>query len=266
MRFRTLLAGCGSLVLATSLRAQALDLNQFDLVDLTHTFDASTLYWPNAPGGFDWKSLFAGKTEAGYYYSAGSFCAPEHGGTHLDAPVHFASGQLAADAIPLSSLIASAVVLDVTAKAASDVDYRLTVADVEAFEKEHGAIPAGSIVLLRTGWSSRWPNRKAVFGDDKPGETKNLHFPSYAADAARLLIEQRKVVAIGVDTPSIDYGPSQDFPVHQIAGGHGVPGLENVANLEKLPVTGATIIALPVKIGGGTGAPARVVALVPRKS
>jgi kynurenine formamidase len=244
---------------------QSLDLSRYELVDLTHTFDKSTLYWPTAPSGFDWKSLFDGKTDAGFYYSAGFFSAPEHGGTHLDAPVHFAKGQLTADAVPLSSLVAPAVVLDVSAKAAADRDYRLAVADVEAFEKEHGAVPAGCIVLLRTGWGAKWPDRKAVFGDDKPGDASNLHFPSYGAEAARLLIEQRKVAAIGLDTPSVDYGPAKDFPVHQIAASHGVPGLENVANLDKLPPTGAVLFALPMKIGGGTGAPARIVALVPKK-
>jgi kynurenine formamidase len=250
---------------AASARSQGLDLSRFELVDLTHTFDKSALYWPTAPSGFDWKMLFAGKTEAGFYYSAGFFAAPEHGGTHLDAPVHFAEGQLPADAVPLTSLIAPAVVIDASVQAAEDRDYRLAAADVAAFEREHGPIQAGTIVLLRTGWGARWPDRKAVFGDDKPGDASDLHFPSYSAEAARRLVEERKVAALGVDTPSIDYGPSKDFIVHQIAAARGVPGLENVANLERLPATGSTVFALPVKIGGGTGAPARIVALVPKK-
>jgi kynurenine formamidase len=243
----------------------ALDLSRYDIVDLTHSFDASTLYWPTSPTGFEWKHTFAGKTPAGFYYEAAAFCTPEHLGTHLDAPVHFAEGQLAADQVPLSSLIAPAVVVDVSARTGADRDYRATVADVEAFEQAHGPIPAGSIVLLHTGWGKHWPDRKAVFGDDKPGDATNLHFPGYSAEAARLLVEQRKVAALGIDTPSIDAGQAQDFIVHQISAARGVAGLENVANLDRLPPTGATLFALPMKIARGTGGPVRIVALVPKR-
>jgi kynurenine formamidase len=245
--------------------APGLDLSRFELVDLSHTFDETTLYWPTASGGFDWKSDFAGRTGAGFFYSAGSFRAPEHGGTHLDAPVHFAEGQLAADALPLTSLIAPAVVLDVAEKAAADPDYRAGVEDAAAFEREHGRIAAGTIVLLRTGWSARWPDRKAVFGDDTPGDASNLHFPGYSAELVRFLIEERGAAALGIDTPSIDAGQAHDFIAHQVAAARGVPAFENVAALERLPPRGSTVFALPMKIGGGTGAPARIVALVPRK-
>jgi kynurenine formamidase len=152
--------------------------------------------------------------------------------------------------------------VDVTASVAKDQDYRLTVDDVRRFEARHGTIPAGAIVLLRTGWDARWPNRGLYFGDDEPGRTTKLHFPSYGRDAVRLLIE-RRVAAIGVDTASIDHGPSQDFPVHRAASAANVLGLENLAGLDALPETGAWIVALPMKIGGGSGAPLRIVALLP---
>jgi len=242
----------------------SLDLATARVVDLTHTFDAKTLYWPTAPSKFQLNVLARGKTDAGFFYTANSFCTPEHGGTHLDAPIHFAERGLAMDQLPLQQLIAPAVVIDVSAKAAADPDYRATAADVMAWEKRNSAIASGTIVLLRTGWSKRWPDAKRYLGDDKPGDASNLHFPAYGKDAAELLVKQRKVGALGVDTASIDHGPSKDFVVHQIANGANVAGLENVANLEQLPERGFWVVALPMKIGGGSGGPVRIVALLPR--
>ncbi|HKI02928.1 MAG TPA: cyclase family protein [Thermoanaerobaculia bacterium] len=240
-----------------------IDLQGVKVVDLTYSFDDKTIYWPTAPTTFQLNRMSFGKTEAGYFYAANSFCTPEHGGTHLDAPIHFAEGKRTADQIPVEQLIAPAVVMDVSAKAAADPDYRLTLEDVRAWEAKHGPIAQGVFVLLRTGWGKRWPDRKRYLGDDKPNDASNLHFPSYGAEAARYLVEQRKVGALGVDTASIDHGPSKDFIVHQIANGANVPGVENVANLEEVPETGAWVIALPMKIAGGSGGPVRVVALVP---
>ena len=240
-----------------------LDLSRARVVDLTHVFDEKTIYWPNSPTTFQLTKLADGATEGGYYYRSNSFCAPEHGGTHLDAPSHFAREGFTADRIPLSKLVAPGVVLDVSKSAAADAEYRLSAADVRAWEKSHGAIPAGAIVLLRTGWSDRWPDRKRYLGDDTPGETSHLHFPSYGKEAAELLVRERRVAALGVDTASIDYGPSTDFIVHQVANGANVPGLENVANLEALPESGFWIVALPMKIAGGSGGPLRIIALLP---
>jgi kynurenine formamidase len=244
----------------------ALDLAAVDLVDLTHALDSVTLYWPTSPSRFHLERLAYGPTPGGWFYAANAFSAPEHGGTHLDAPIHFHEGGATADRVPLERLVAPAVVIDVTARTAADPDYRLTVEDVEEFERRHGAVPAGSIVLLRTGWSSRWPEARAYLGDDRPGDASNLHFPSYGVDAARLLVERRQVAALGADVASIDYGPSTDFLVHRIAAQRGVPGLENLTNLDRLPATGAVVAALPLKIAGGSGGPARVVALVPNGS
>ncbi|HSK74870.1 MAG TPA: cyclase family protein [Thermoanaerobaculia bacterium] len=251
--------------LATSgIAGPPVDLKGARLVDLTHPFDEKTIYWPTSPSSFQLNRLAFGKTEGGYFYASNAFCTPEHGGTHLDAPIHFAEGRRTMEQIPLEQLIAPAVVIDVSAKAAADPDYRLTAEDVRAWEAKHGAVPQGAIVLLRTGWGKRWPDRKRYLGDDKPGDASNLHFPSYGAEAARLLVEQRKVGALGVDTASIDHGPSKDFIVHQIANGANVFGLENVASLEEVPETGAWVIALPMKIAGGSGGPVRIVALVPK--
>lgn len=240
-----------------------LDLAAARVVDLTHAFDENTIYWPNSPSTFKLQRLVDGQSEAGFYYRMNSFCAPEHGGTHLDAPSHFSKDGWPADKIPVSKLVAPGVVLDIAASAQSNPDYLLAAADVRDWEKKHGVVPAGSIVLLRTGWGKRWPDRKRYLGDDTPGEVSNLHFPSYGKEAAELLVRGRRVAALGVDTASIDYGPSKDFLVHQIANGANVPGLENVANLEEVPETGAWIVALPMKIAGGSGGPLRIVALLP---
>jgi len=241
-----------------------IDLSTYRMVDLTHAYGSRTVYWPTSPTKFSLERLAYGKTEGGYFYAANTLCTPEHGGTHLDAPLHFAEGNRSADQVPLEQLIAKAVVIDARPQAEKERDYRLTREDVLAFEKAHGRIAAGTIVLLRTGWSRHWPDAKAYLGDDTPGDASKLSFPSYGVDAARLLVEERRVAALGVDTASIDYGRSTDFQVHRVAAAQNVPGLENLANLDQLPATGALVIALPMKIEGGSGGPLRAVALVAR--
>jgi kynurenine formamidase len=241
-----------------------MDLSAYELVDLTHAFDERTLYWPTSPTRFSLDTLAYGPTEGGWFYSSFALSTPEHGGTHLDAPLHFGAGGNSNSDIPLSQLIGPALVIDVSAQAEADRDYRLTRDDVLAWEAEHGPIPAGALVLLRTGWSRHWPDARAYLGDDTPGDASRLSFPSYGEEAARLLVQERRVGALGIDAASIDYGRSTDFIVHQIAAEANVPGFENLTGLERLPATGALLFALPTKIGGGSGGPLRAVALVPR--
>jgi kynurenine formamidase len=245
--------------------AAQFDPGAFDIVDLTHPLDAQTIYWPaDPPERFHLTRQAFGETDGGFFYASNSFCTAEHGGTHLDAPLHFAREGNAVDRVPLERLVAPAVVIDVTEAAGRDRDHRLSVEDVRAFEEAHGTIAAGSIVLLRTGWSRYWPDVKAYLGDDRPGDASALRFPSFGVEAARFLVEERNVATIGVDTASIDYGRSHDFAVHRLVAARNVAGLENLTNLEKLPATGALVVALPVKIGGGSGGPVRAIALVPR--
>ena len=239
------------------------DLRTARVVDLSHAFDSDTVYWPTSPTRFQLETISSGMTPGGWFYSANSFCTPEHGGTHLDAPIHFARGRWTADQVPVRNLVAPGVVLDVAERAAADPDYRLSLADVKAWEKRHGTIPGGAIVLLRTGWSRRWPDRKRYLGDDTPGDASRLHFPSFGPEAAAYLVKERKAGALGVDTASIDPGNSQDFPVHRLAAEANVPGLENLTALEELPARGAWIVALPMKIAGGSGGPLRIIALLP---
>ncbi|MEW5918511.1 MAG: cyclase family protein [Gemmatimonadota bacterium] len=248
----------------TPVRTPALDLARVDFIDLTHPVSTSTLFWPTSPGGFELKELSRGIAPGGYFYSAYSFSSPEHGGTHIDAPVHFAENGLTTDRIPLAAVIAPAVVIDVSAQASADRDYRLTPGDIATFEAASGRIPTGSVVLLRTGWDKHWGNRLAYFGDSTAGKATNLHFPGYSADAARLLVEERNVAGLGVDSPSVDYGPSQDFMVHRIGAAKNVYNLENLAALDRVPATGAYIFALPMKIEGGSGGPVRAIAVVPK--
>ncbi|HSE38414.1 MAG TPA: cyclase family protein [Blastocatellia bacterium] len=234
-------------------------------VDLSHDFSADTVYWPTAEP-FKLTIVAAGKTDAGYYYSANQFSASEHGGTHIDAPVHFAESGDSVDRIPLDRLIGPAVKLDVSAKAKGDRDYLVSVADLETWETKNGKIPDDSIVLLQTGWSDHWNDRIKYLGTDKrgPEAVAELHFPGLAPDAARWLTENRKIKAIGLDTASIDYGQSTLFESHRTLMAQNIPAFENLNNLDRLPVKIAMVIAMPMKIRGGSGGPLRIIALVER--
>jgi len=248
------------MLLAMSGSSTALD--EAKLVDLTYAFSEETIYWPTE-NPFHLDVLAQGPSGHGYFYAANKFCAPEHGGTHIDAPRHFSEPGLTVDAVPLGAGIGPAAVVDVRAQAARDRDYRVSVDDLLGWEKMHGRLPEGAIVLMRSGWGKYWPDKQRYLGTATFGDTKNLHFPGFSQQAAEWLVRERRIDAIGVDTASIDYGPSADFIVHQIILGANKPALENVANLDRLPESGATIIALPMKIAGGTGAPARIIALLP---
>lgn len=239
--------------------ASAIDENK--LVDLTHAFDENTIHWPTAKP-FQWKKDGWGKVAGGYWYASASFAASEHLGTHIDSPIHFAEGQATTDTVPLRQLTGPAVVIDVSRLAAADRDYELSVADVLAWEKTHGRIVAGAIVLVRTGWAAFWPNHVTYMGTEAAGDVQNLHFPGISPEAAKLLVE-RRVDGVGIDTASLDHGPSKAFQTHRVLNGAGIYGLENVANIDQLPAKGATVLALPMKIRNGTGGPVRVIALLP---
>jgi kynurenine formamidase len=230
------------------------------IVDLSYAFDENTVYWPNNES-FQHKQVAFGRTPTGYWYSSYTFAASEHGGTHLDAPIHFAEGAQSVEQVPIARHIGPGVKISVADKVSQDRDYRLTAADIQAWEQRVGAIPAGAMVLVHTGWGSKWGNRAEYLGTEKINDASDLHFPGIAQDAAEYLARQRQVAMVGIDTPSLDYGPSRDFIAHQVLNGANIPGLENVANLEQLPETGYLVMALPMKIAGGSGAPCRIVAL-----
>ncbi len=238
-------------------------LSEGHWVDLSYAFDSTTIYWPTAQP-FHLTVVSAQRTPGGWYYAANNFAAAEHGGTHLDAPAHFGQGKHTTDQIPLSQLMRPAVVIDVSHQADSSRDYRVLPSDIRAWESAHGAIPEGTIVLIRTGWGTRWPDRARYLGTTRTGAAAvpELHFPGLSLDAARELA-RRRVGAVGIDTPSIDYGQSKNYGVHRRLFAANIPAFENVAHMEELPVTGAFVIALPMKITGGSGGPLRIVALLP---
>ncbi|MBO9204457.1 MULTISPECIES: cyclase family protein [Niastella] len=232
-------------------------------IDLTYSFSEQTLYWPNNPTGFKLDTQANGITPAGFYYSSNAFSAPEHGGTHLDAPVHFAKAHQTTDQVPLEHLTGGAIVIDVSERALKEADYLISVQDIEAWEKANGKIPDSTIVLFRTGYGKYYPDAKKYFGTDEKGAgaIPHLHFPGIDPAAAEWLV-RRQVKAVGLDTPSIDYGQSKDFKTHQVLLAKDIPAFENVANLDQLPVTGAYIVALPMKIRNGSGGPLRIIAWV----
>jgi kynurenine formamidase len=237
-------------------------IDEKKLVDLTYPFSEETLYWPTAKP-FHLEKVSEGRTPAGFWYSSYNYSGSEHLGTHLDAPFHFAEGKWTTEQIPLSQTIGAAVVIDVRRQSEKNADHLLSVEDIRAWEKTHGRMATGAIVLIRSGWSRYWGDRKRYFGTDEPGNVTDLHFPGLAPQAAEFLVKERRIKAVGIDTPSIDHGPSSDFRTHQILGAANVPIFENVARLETLPAKGATVFALPMKIKGGSGGPLRIFALLP---
>jgi kynurenine formamidase len=232
-------------------------------VDLSHAFSVDTVFWPTDTEGFVLEELAFGPTEGGWFYSSYRYSAAEHGGTHLDAPIHFAEGGLTSDAIPLSGLIGPAVVLDVADRA--HPDYLVSIDDLTSWEAEHGRIPEAAILLARTGWDTRYADRTAYLGTalTGPEAVPELHFPGLDPAAAEWLVQNRRIDAFGIDTPSVDYGQSADFRSHVILYQQNILGFENLTGLEQLPAVGSFVVALPMKIKGGSGGPLRIVAYVP---
>jgi kynurenine formamidase len=248
----------------TGQTSQAVALPSTRVVDLSHPFNSETVYWPTSPP-FVREVTADGITPGGYYYASGIVTTSEHGGTHIDAPIHFADGAQSVDEIPLTQLMGSAVVIDVADHATANPDYLIAVSDILDWESENGPIPDESLVFFRTGFGRYWPDRTRYMGTDESGEqaVRLLHFPGLHPEAAQWLLDNRSVRAVGIDTPSIDYGQSQLFESHQALFRENIPAFENVANLDQLPVVGSAVIALPMKIEGGSGGPVRIVAFVP---
>ena len=234
-----------------------------EIIDLTYSFDENTIFWPTAKG-FQLQKGFHGITEKGYYYSSNEFSTSEHGGTHLDAPIHFYEGRNSSDEIPLENLIGNAIVIDVSLNCEKDRDYLIGINDFMEWENSNGEIPKESIVLLKSGFGKYWPDKIKYMGTDERGEeaVAKLHFPGLSEEGAKWLVDKRKIKAVGIDTPSIDYGQSKYFKSHVVLCGANVPIFENVANLEKLPLKGFKVIALPIKIKDGTGGPVRIIAMI----
>jgi kynurenine formamidase len=235
-----------------------------EVIDLSHAYDAAAIFWPTAEA-FRLEKVADGITPAGYYYAANNFFTSEHGGTHIDAPLHFAEGKQSVDQIPVDRLVGSAIVIDVSNAAERNADYLVTVDDLTRWESQNGRIPVDAIVLLRTGFAGRWPDAAKYLGTAERGEAAvaKLHFPGLHPDAARWIVANRPIKAIGIDTASIDYGQSTLYESHRVLYERNIPAFENVGTLDRVPATGAVVVALPMKIKGGSGAPLRMIAIVP---
>ncbi|MCX2743099.1 cyclase family protein [Mangrovivirga sp. M17] len=233
------------------------------IVDLTYDYSEETIFWVTAKE-FELEEVAYGETDNGFFYSANNFCMAEHGGTHIDAPIHFAKGKQSVDEIPLKQIIGTGIKIDVSKNASKNTDYLVTINDLKQWEQQTGRIPDNSIILLYTGHSSNYPDKEKYLGTSARGTEaiKDLHFPGLSPEAAEWLTKERKVKAVGIDTPSIDYGQSSDFKSHVILLTENIPAFENVANMNQLPDTGFTIIALPIKIKGGSGGPLRIIAIL----
>ena len=225
------------------------------VLDLTHTMSETSPTWE---GTEQFRARRTANYEQQGYYSR-DLVLPEHFGTHIDAPAHFARGLWTVDQIPAERLVRPLAVINVSEKAAHNPDYQVTVEDIAKWEDVHGHIPAGAVVVMRSGWGDRWNNRQAFRNADARGV---LHFPGFSLEAAQFLVDARFIVGLGTDTMSVDAGGSSHYPVHQYCSSRSVYHLENVANLEITPESGATLIVAPSKFEKGSGAPARLLAML----
>jgi len=233
-------------------------------VDLTWNFEESTVYWPTNVT-FKHDTVFYGINDKGYFYSSFKYSAEEHGGTHFDAPLHFAQNGRSIEMIPTDELTGEAVVIDICANSSADRDYLISKEDFMSWESVNGKIPKGAIVLLKTGFGEYWGDKLKYTGTEKSGTegVAELHFPGLGEEAAKWLVEERGVKAVGIDTPSIDFGQSKDFLAHRVLCAGNITVYENIANLEQLPPVGSYIVAAPMKIKGGSGSPLRLLAWIP---
>lgn len=217
------------------------------IVDLTYSFDEQTVYWPKNLN-FHRQDTARGINAKGFWYASGTFSASEHGGTHLDAPVHFASTGMSVDEIPVENLLGPAVVIDIRKASQQNPDYQLTVQDITLWEQQNGPIAQNDLVLIQTGWGQYWPDPQKYLGSTTPNDPLTLHFPGFSEDAMSFLVHDRQVRGVGIDTASIDPGQSRDFQAHQILSTANSYAIENVAYLDQVPRRGATVFALPIKI------------------
>lgn len=263
MKLSTSLLFITVLIFSSCTRIEKVDWEDGTWIDLTHDFSEETIYWPTS-STFEMDTVFVGQADGGYYYEAFAFSTAEHGGTHLDAPIHFYEGGKTVDELEIDQMTGYAVVIDVRDKVSENRDYQIQPSDITQWEEEHGQIPDGAIILFQTGFGEEWPDAEAYLGTANRGEEAlpELSFPGIHPDAAQWIVDNCSVKAVGLDTASLDYGQSELYETHQILFEHDIPGFENVANLEDLPTTGAYVIALPMKIKNGSGGPLRIVAYI----
>ncbi|WP_324716848.1 cyclase family protein [Carboxydochorda subterranea] len=238
------------------------------VVDLTHVLEPGSPAWPGDPlVTFETVATIEGN---GYYLRR--FSMGEHSGTHLNAPKSFHPRGSSVSEYPPGALVTPAVLVDVRERAAAAPDYTLAVEDIRAWERRHGDIPAGSVVLLFTGWQERWSDPRAFLGLDAEGR---LHFPGFGVEVARWLLQERRIRGLGTDAPGVEPGWDSSFAVNRLvleepsfAPDPAIEPpprlvLECLAHLDELPPTGATLVIGVLRLRDGSGSPASVLALVP---
>lgn len=248
-----------ALLFLTALLGDVLPAECLQVIDLTHEQGPSTIYWPGNPE-YNFTIISRGLSNGGYWYESNKFQTAEHGGTHVDAPAHFAEGAQRQNEVSIQNLVGPGVIINVTNEAEENPDYRVTVDDVRRWEFRHSRIPDGAVVIMNSGWHKKYPNKTLVFGSQSPDEPSTFHFPGWHEDTANWLLKNRNIHVLGVDTPSTDYGRSTTFRVHVIIGSKNITGAENVANLDAISENGCIIYVSAIKLHDGSGSPARIFA------
>ena len=251
--------GAGAAAPAGNLNGLYATLSAKTFVDLTHTFGPSTPHWK----GFGEETVTTLYSIPKDGFKVQQFTHVGQWGTHIDPPAHFHEGLRTVDQIPLTEMLMPLVVLDVHAKVARNPDYTISLEDVQAWEKQHGRIPAHSFVAMRTDWSKRWPDDAAMQNHDAAG---HAHYPGWSMEVLKLLYEDRKITASGHETTDTDSGTTTDkdiYPLESYILGLNHYQIEMLTNLDQVPEAGALVIVSWPKAEGGTGFPARVIAIVP---
>ncbi len=240
----------------SSSEASSIPLTEWQVVDLTQPLSPDIPIWPGDPE-FE---VEAWATYEDDYYFINRISIGEHSGTHWGTPNTFIEGARSAEMIPVEELVVPAVVIDIREVGKTDADYRLSIDDVKVWEKENGEIPAGSVVILFTGWQEKWNDPNAYLGLD---DEDILHWPGFGADTVEFLITERGIVGVGTDTHGADPGNDEEFGASFAMYDADGMILEGLAGLDKMPPAGATLVVGGWPIKGGSGSPARVFAFMP---
>jgi kynurenine formamidase len=247
--------GAAGLAVASAMPVRRARAHESDIVDMSHVFTVNPPVY--VLGAVPTKKDVVTVANDGFYIQEWTF--GEHTGTHMDIPAHFIEGGETADVYAVSNLVSPAVVIDISAKAASDDDAMLDVADIEQWEAANGEIPAGALVCMYSGWEDRWSDAEKFRNADADGVQ---HYPGFSPEAAQFLVEERNIHGIGVDTLSLDFGASTTFDVHVTILGAGKYGIENVANLKQIMGKEAIVVAGLPRWEKGSGGPCRLLAMI----
>ncbi|WP_066425956.1 cyclase family protein [Anabaena sp. 4-3] len=231
-------------------------INFSRVIHLSHVIDTDIPQWPGDPP-VEFTPV-AELQDDGYHLRR--FSLGEHSATHINAPNSFYQAGVGIDQYSAQSLIVPAVVIDISTAATVNPDYILTIADVMAWEVQHGEIASGSVVLLYTGWQNKWSDKNAFFNQDADGI---MHFPGFGREVTEFLLQERRIAGVGIDTHGVDSGREQSFTTNRLVLAQQGIVLENLTNLDQLPPKGTTLAIGILRLRRGSGSPVGVLALVP---